>query len=216
MHLSIRPLGTGGTSGPQLNFSWATPRHEFWFEVDIHVPANFHHRNNYNPETSESLPDNNKLFIFFAGTYSSGTNQPGCELNPSVISGTSAADGTSRIRNTVRYTTDPNPTSIETIPGYAFTLIGPSGPCAPGNWSTIRFHHKRCSSYGVYDGVWEMWANGSKLARIVRDFGSALSESFDIGVTRGYLLGWANSGFTEDTTFHVQRIAFYDTDPGWG
>jgi hypothetical protein len=31
----------------------------------------------------------------------------------------------------------------------------------------------------------------------------------------GYLLGWANSGFAQETVFYVDNVKFYQTSPGW-
>jgi hypothetical protein len=30
-----------------------------------------------------------------------------------------------------------------------------------------------------------------------------------------YILGYANSGFTDVTRFHVDDVRFYDRSPGW-
>jgi hypothetical protein len=38
-------------------------------------------------------------------------------------------------------------------------------------------------------------------------------------VRNGYFMGWANSGYTDETFFHIRGGAdgpkFYDTDPEW-
>jgi hypothetical protein len=37
----------------------------------------------------------------------------------------------------------------------------------------------------------------------------------DVALRKGYLMGWANSGFTETTDFFIDDITFYRKSPGW-
>jgi len=208
-----KPLG-GINSTPQLNFSWSQQRNELWFEMEIHIPENYFLRNNYDPGPPVvSMSDNNKFWLFYAHTYSDGYVQMACELRPLGYSGTDESDGKAYVRNVVRL---PDSPYMETIPGYANPLIRPEGPCVPGSWNIIRGHIRKASAMGVPDGIWEMWVNGVLHTRIENQpFGSGDPEKFPYGIDQGYFLGAANSGYTEATTFHLQRIAFWDVNPGW-
>lgn len=207
-----KPLGEPNGS-PQLNFSWTTELDELWFEWVVHFPSTYVHRNNYTPP-STPLVDNNKFWIFWGGAYSMGSVQVGCELLTDGTGGTGTSNGKSYSRPLARRSTDGLYIEIAGIGNNV--VIGSGAPCVPGTWNTIRGYMKKESSLGAADGAYTQWINGVRTehATGVR-IGASDPAKVATGFHRGYFLGFANSGFTDDTVIHTQRIAFYDTDPGW-
>jgi hypothetical protein len=96
-------------------------------------------------------------------------------------------------------------------------LFGPGSPLRRGQWNLVQLHLKASSARGVADGVAQLWVN-----RIVLmderngDFHNATSIPAGALLRRGYLLGWANSGYDQETVFSVDDVKFYNSSPGWG
>ena len=70
---------------------------------------------------------------------------------------------------------------------------------------------KRATAMGANDGLCQIWKNGVLVYEVL-DFPlfSATNNFF----TQGYLLGYANSGFEETTTFYITKYELYgDTPP---
>jgi len=69
---------------------------------------------------------------------------------------------------------------------------------------------RRSSSLAAQDGLIQIWKNGVKVYERL-DF-----PLFDVGAnvfTDGYILGYANSGFDVDTTFHLTKFEIYGSTP---
>lgn len=75
-------------------------------------------------------------------------------------------------------------------------------------------HVRAASARGANDGVVQLWRRGEGDARYVlvhdvhdADIAPGLPEETEIRQwAHGYLFGWANSGYAEDTTFHITRF----------
>lgn len=201
-----QPLGSSGGNG-QINLSLGRECNELWVEWRYFCPSNYVHRDN-------TGPDNNKYVIAWKEPYSSGTHQVGCELER----GTAPVD--SIIRPLMRFSQDQsgalagNYTRIE--PGVNTPLVGSSGPVVAGTWNTMRWYTRKASALGVADGIWRMWINGVMIQEFTGlHMGSSNPAEFAGGLDALYILGAANSGYENDTTFYTRRIALYDTNPGW-
>jgi hypothetical protein len=204
----------GQTGSRQINFSLGRECDEFWMEWRVHIPSNYTHRNNYDPGPPVvPYTDNNKFITLYADTYSAGWHQPMCELNTDGATSDNPSDGRSYVRSVMRYATDG---VLTDIPGGGQVLIGSGAPMTPGAWHTVRFYTKKETTRGALDGVWTLWVNGSVVTNLTGlAMGTNDGAKFPRGVEKGYLLGFANSGFTDATTFHTQWIKCYDTNPGW-
>ena len=84
----------------------------------------------------------------------------------------------------------------------------------------MRFHFRSATARDVKDGVAEWFANGNRIQSLDWDFWA--NDGADGGnpgqpayVNGGYVLGWSNAGYLEDTHFYVDDFKFYATDPGW-
>lgn len=225
-------MGVPG-GGPEIRFSMGREVLDLWVEYWIKIPPNYYHRNNYDPGPPVSgMSDNNKFWNFWSsppgaanGGYAAGGWQVSCQPIPEsatvtggTISGSQAESGRSLVTSYCRRTTtvgaygdlfSPSPTRP--------LLFGAGAPGAIDAWSRIRIHVRRCSAPGVADGVWQMWCNDFSVAAFTVNAGAGADhpEWFDYGLSRGYFMGSANSGFAETTTFYLADFKFYDSDPGW-
>jgi hypothetical protein len=83
-----------------------------------------------------------------------------------------------------------------------------------GRWVQLRLHVKMSTDYQTVDGVYEFWWDGVKL------FDSSTLWISDVNGQypyweRGYIFGWANSGFDQETKIYLDDFQFYTSDPGW-
>ena len=83
-----------------------------------------------------------------------------------------------------------------------------------GRLIDIITHVRAATSRGAQDGVVQLWRRGEGDARytLIHDVHDAdiapglPSETPVRAWAHGYLLGWANSGYAEDTAFHIARF----------
>lgn len=77
-----------------------------------------------------------------------------------------------------------------------------------GKWTSIEMHYKRDTGAG--DGAFEMWIDGAQEIdkHNISWIGAPCSPGY---FKNGYLLGWANSGFDEDTIFYIDDVVFSDS-----
>ncbi len=77
-----------------------------------------------------------------------------------------------------------------------------------GKWTAIETHYKRDAGSG--DGAFEMWVDGVQEINKhnISWIGAPCSPGY---FKNGYLLGWANSGFDEDTIFYIDDVVFSDS-----
>lgn len=74
-----------------------------------------------------------------------------------------------------------------------------------GKWMEVIVHVKIASS-ADNDGIIHVIKNGKDYLN-VRNIGN-YSDKGTSYLDSGYLLGWANSGYTEETTFYIDNIIF--------
>ena len=79
-----------------------------------------------------------------------------------------------------------------------------------GKWVRIRFHLLIHDT----DGQFELWRDGALVMELKPDTRTSWGDGYDY-FRHGYLMGWANTGFSEDTTFHITDFKLYVSDPGW-
>jgi hypothetical protein len=99
-------------------------------------------------------------------------------------------------------------------------LVSPTGAIKPGQWTRIRIHGKTSSGAGVADGVFEAWAGDTLIfQKIDGVFWYAANSPYyhdDKAVFHnGYLIGYANSGFDEETLMYVDDFKIFAGNPGW-
>jgi hypothetical protein len=159
---------------------------EIWVKYDLYIPNNFYHR--------VDSPSNNKFLAIFRTPYRSPGFQVNWSTSPNGSGGSNL--GLYRYRN-----------------GSEQTTISPNGNIGNnfltledrGKWVEIIAHVKVPSSSTANDGVMQMWKDG----RIVTNETELNNYGGDgeNHLTELYLLGWANSGYAEETRFYIDNIS---------
>jgi hypothetical protein len=169
---------------------------EMWVEYWLFIPANFKHRHD--------LPGNNKLMqLNYTGSKSQILTleyQRQSDTSSSMrrfLSTSKHLDGTKNWPTTDRNTPD---------------FIGPNGHIKPGQWSQIRVHYKASSGADIYDGRAEIFVNGTLVHGLDWAF---WDPTYKGQINGGYLMGWANSGFDEQTEFFIDDFKVWTSNPGW-
>lgn len=233
MTYSASAVGTYA-GGPTLRCRFGREVFDLWVEYWIRLPDNYVHRNNYNPGPPVTgINDNNKFWMVWAyppGTPFEGYSTGAWQASSQIVSESTSGEGVSDVwgAGTVTGRSLTQAYAHRTTVGGAIPdLFSPSstrpivfGAGAPGpigQWNRVRFHVKRCSAWDVADGKWEMWVNDVLIASFTAPIGPNADhpEWFPYGLSRGYFLGSASSGFTEATTCYLADFKFYDGDPGW-
>lgn len=199
------PFGQDGWAEQRFDLGRYTK--EIWIEYMLYVPNNFEHR--------DDEPSNNKFIMIWKDTYGSlsGTWQIGWEYQRykghSVGRFMSSRWDEPYVTNTGPWPS-PSPINRQAL----FSNSG--GPLIIGQWNQIRFMAKGASNSSAEDGESRLWINGSLFFEYThgRFYGSDQSKG-DATLRNGYLLGWANSGFAQETKFYIDDVKFYLGNPGW-
>jgi hypothetical protein len=71
-------------------------------------------------------------------------------------------------------------------------------------------HFKVPSTISARDGVAELWKNGATIMSNKTLNSGGTSAALN-NMDECYILGWANSGFTQETVMYVDNVVFSDT-----
>jgi len=212
---SFGPDGPGGQSMSEQYFDLGAYLTEVWIEFQWYVPSNYTNRN------TGGSSYNNKLFYIWRDTYSNKPDpQFAIEFQPR-----HQGDGTSRIRPLWRDESgteqDANDFTYSVFHGASdadspfIGTSGVAGVCQPGQWTRIRIHIKTESAVGANDGQFEIWADTTLMYR--RDGGAYMGQV--PGGTNTlhnlYLMGYANSGYANQSVFYIDDFKVYGANPGW-
>lgn len=202
------------TAWEQLDFHFGSYLSEFWMEYMLYVPANYSHVDTAN--------DNNKFFIIWRDVYSGPCWMNWETIPNSLVDGGSAIQGQFTSGNTgsgqfIRDGVGGTSGSVIIVDNFiqtGGTII------VPGNWAQIRVHVKSASGAATNDGVAQMWVGGVSIysktdLELWFKSGSTPDDSPQPTFHNGYILGATNSFFQVNTTFHVDTMKIYNTDPGW-
>ncbi len=80
-----------------------------------------------------------------------------------------------------------------------------------GKWIHIQMYARVGNSTDT--GIWEGWVNG-----VLKWRSGNFSIYYPGGnnyFLNGYIMGWANSGFSNETNFYIDNFKIYDQNPGW-
>jgi hypothetical protein len=176
----------GQDSFEEQRVLFGKPYNEIWIKYDLYVPSNYYHR--------ADSPSNNKFFAIFNNNY-----RPGFQVNYSTYAEAGGASGVGihYYKNGVEQATDGLPRA---------TLFS-SGD--RGKWHRIVMHFKVPTSLTSADGVMELWKNGQTLIS-VKNLPSNGTSGLNY-IDEAYILGWANSGFTEKTVMYVDNVLISDS-----
>lgn len=173
---------------------------ELWIRYDLFVPENYYHRN--------IAPSNNKGFIYLWSGDSSAPDQGYGNPRPLLSDNWwAASNGQSEASLHVR-----RPGSDQHL--YEFTELAVTA-ADRGKWMRVLLHFKLASAANN-DGVAQYWKTPESGARIqiLNKTNGAWYESGSPGFNNGYLLGYANAGFTQNTKLYIDNIVFSTTPIG--
>lgn len=195
----------------EQRFSLNTPLSEVWIRYKLWIPENYHHRNS-------SGADNNKgLIMLWGDGYNTGpTISTHFELPKDMTNGISDSNPGGSIvyaswrREDGSLRNFYNPDNLsENHAGNVGPLRGISASHF-GKWNDIVIHAKVSDNNTNFNGAIQLWING-ELLYSVTDATNFFAENnhWDMG----YILGWTNSGFDEDTVFYLDEFTLGHT-PG--
>ena len=191
LEFSFEAVPAGQDSFSEHRVTMTSRYTDLWIMYDLYIPANYYHR----PESGA----NNKFFAIFRDPY--------------------PASGYS-----VNFSTYPNGSGGSHIEVHYFNnhaeepyLTPESGrnfitSADAGRWHNIILHFKVPTGQGTNDGVMELWKNGSRIVNITNlaSWGGSGTNYMD----QAYLIGWANSGYAQQTDFYVDNFVISDTPLG--
>jgi len=166
-----------------------------WIRMNVTWPGNFVVR--------DEAQDNNKLLrLFWLADYDLDTGKVGVSfLHDSTVATTNAS-----LVFEVRIAG----AGMGMVPGQFANRV-PILAAERGNSVEYGFEFILSATNSSNDGVMRMWKNGSLVWSIT---GLDIHANHD-GWDGGYLMGWANSGYDEQTDFLIDDVEFYDERPDW-
>lgn len=175
-------LAESADAWSELRFDLGKQNKELWIKYDLYIPSNYAHRN-------ASGTNNNKFIRLWGNNYDE-KGKVGLSLWPN--KGYSSLQG-----------------DWDEGPG-----IGPNGNASSnfitasdlGKWMTVKIYVKSPTSSSA-PGTMKVWKNGT----LVIDDTNQLKNYFSgeaNAIRYGYLLGWSNSGFTQNTDLYIDNVIF--------
>lgn len=205
LELAYQASPSGSDSFAEQRFYLGANYPDIWVKYDLFIPANYCHR-------TQSSSTNNKGFVdMWEGQY---TANVGVAMNPNFW-----ADGTCQSTNSMFVSaprsTDPffnkggHHYSKEFLDRYSIRTSD------RGKWMEVITHYKYATA-AKNDGMVQIWLTpqGESQRQILNMTQGNWYVAGARGFDNGYLLGWANSGFTEQTKFYIDNIVFSTTRIG--
>jgi hypothetical protein len=169
------------------------PVQEYWVEYYLYIPKNYYH-------TRESSANNNKLYAWWGPN---GYSKPGMGM----FQFWASKAGVESQVNTARY--GPNSRYAE--------YVGPTVPFIDrshlGQWIRIRIHIK-LSDMNARNGVQQLWRNDDLIINVTGDNNNADSAAAN-RLIEGYLMGYDNGRYREQTDFYIDDFKIFFENPGW-
>lgn len=188
----LRYVGTvtGGDGWSQLAFDLGASFSEVTIRFKWRIPENYAHR-------SDS-PGNNKLFRIWPDDGVGGEDGYGYREKV----GASLFRGASDSSSTLWGEWDDGASGI-TARGTPFTDFVSASDF--GTWADIELYCKMPSAANAANGIIRVTKSGIVALNMtnVNNWGSGAARNFRYG----YLMGWANSGFTNTTDFYIDDVS---------
>jgi uncharacterized protein YjdB len=83
-----------------------------------------------------------------------------------------------------------------------------------GRWVQVRVHAKVADSKAAANGMLQLWVDGA-LKINMQNLDLAPNAGGARWFRNGYLMGWANSGFDQNTAVYVDDFRIFRSNPGW-
>lgn len=187
-----------GDAFAEQRFALGAQVKDLWVKYDMWVPANYYHR-------VEVGSNNNKgLLMLWSGAYS-GIQNTSFHFWP--------ANGAANLGDSqISVARKSNGVWVADSHIMTGTVDVNHRPAAQGGdagrWVTWVVHAK-VADVNSFNGAAQIWKDGKKIMDLtnLENWAPAASNYFDVG----YLLGWANSGFTETTDIYLDNVIFGTT-----
>ncbi|MEF3691947.1 MAG: hypothetical protein V3574_02755 [Candidatus Moraniibacteriota bacterium] len=180
--------------------AWAEERFTFGAPVnEVHIRFYIYFSENYIIRDDPNGADNTKLGVFWGEAYS----------DPVTMAIEYEVDMKPRFKTKVAgYPNQPvcsGNTGFVSNPLISGTMT--SILDMKGQWTAVEYRLK--TDTGLGDGAFQMWINGNLEvdAQNISWVGAPCSPGY---LLNGYLMGWSNSGFNEDTSVYIDDIVFSD------
>ncbi len=215
---SLRFRYNGGANAEQ-RFSHPAETH-YWVQFYIYYPdgknglgASF-----WQPTAAQhgGSNTNNKFWTVWPENYNEGVpgGKPSVMFqtwsSPSVPGGTRIDSArTDPSSNHMDYGPPNLPTQLNANP-----FINVTNDKDLGKWTQVRIEIKVADMW-QNNGIVRLWKNGKLLFQSTTD---PLYDAFNSShnyLRLGYLLGWANDQYANNTNIYVDDFSFYTQDPGW-
>lgn len=176
----------------ELRFDLGGLYKEIWMKYRMYIPENYYHRDS-------SGSDNNKGFYLWSGQYNNGAD---------VLVSASwwrTENGGTRMMGNWK-------TNSETSKHYNDDDL--SGVIIDYNTDRDKWHdiviRVRIGDPAIPNGALQVWKNDTPIwsDTSIENYAADPSQN---GVEKGYLLGWSNSGFDEDTKLMVDDFVIGET-----
>jgi hypothetical protein len=207
LRFEFGPDPAGDDSSAELRFELGRQVEEVWIELWVYYPtgdeglgsARYEHRD-------DESSDNNKFLRLWRGEYDERPKVGASTLPTADGSG----GGNSRMINEY----NPIGSSMGGFGsgGSAWVTDDDPDTCHRGEWTRVRMYFS-VSEPGASNGAARWWV-GDTLVYEATDLPNDAEDPANNHLERGYLLGWANSGFTELTHVYVDDVSVCDVDPG--
>ena len=220
LKFSYGPDELGEDSTAEQRFSLDRKYTEIWVRYKMWVPENYTHRD-------DGGPTNNKGLLMLWGDSYSGYS-PTCSLHfgPRANGDSYIYMGWRVNSSTVRNFYNPDNVTDFDSSGRVDGIVSADR----GTWVDWAIHMKVSTNYIAPQGEWDpvndngiiqVWKNGSLIIDLQNAHNYYSGDAGDPGGVGdgwnyGYLLGWANSGFTDLTNFYIDDFLFADTADGIG
>lgn len=186
--------GAGGDGWSEVRFNLGATYPEIWFVFDMKLPSNWVHRRENNTDA------NNKFLYVWNGSDGNYSGPSSMTWGFEYWSHTSGNSYTSlRLFGSGYDSHDWGYTSTNFFTSADINV-----------WRHWKVRMRNSTSAGSPNGVAQIWKDGVLIGNdtAVDNFVSGIT-----GMTRGYLLGYANSGFAQDTDVCVDNFMFHTSDP---
>lgn len=170
---------------------------EIWVEFMVRVPDNFEHR-------AATGATNSKLMLLWGEEYS-GPNDAQVGANYQRSTNTRSHIIVSSLHgDDARRGTQQNQTVKGTIFDEAWF----------GEWIRLRFHYRLGTGSPGDPTIVRVWRDNTLISEMPQNWNSIIEGGRNY-LRNGYIFGWSNSGYTEDTNFYVDDFRIWTADPGW-
>jgi hypothetical protein len=171
---------------------------EVWISYDLKIPSNYFHR------SSSSMKNNKGFASLWQGHYSPEVKLQG------IIEWWPTPSGNSELSLNIHGHkrnfdfVDLRYKSLHHNPEGSLAFL----PEQFGKWVNVGLHWKAPTAHGAKDGIFEFYVDGQLKARMTGvDYQKRNPQtSGPIGFNKGYILGYHNSGYEEQTIFYVTNF----------